>query len=76
MDVAKGIGVVLLFILTVAFLAIIGAYPVMWAVNYLINPDFLGRVFTTTHFGFWDAFALNWLAGALIKGTSYSSSSK
>lgn len=66
----KGIGFVVVFLLALAGIAMLGAYPVKWAVNYLVNPVLLATLFTTGKFGFWHAFSLNYLAGALIKSST------
>lgn len=72
----KGVGAFVVVILVLVVLAMIGAYPVKWAINYLVNPTLLATLFTTGHFGFWHAFCLNYLAGALIKGSTSTSKEK
>ena len=63
------VGLAVVAILVIAGLATIGAYPLKWAVNYLVNPRWLLEAFGTPQIGFWQAFSLNWIAGALIKST-------
>lgn len=70
----KNPGLQVFFIFAVAVgIATLGAYPLKWAINYLINPAWLLEAFGTPHIGFWQAFCLNYIAGALIKGTTVSS---
>ena len=71
----KMIGMVVVVLLALVGLAILGAYPLKWAMNYLINPQWLQAAFGTPQIGFWQAFCLNYVAGSLIKG-SHSTSSK
>ena len=66
----KVIGAVVVILLAIAGIAVLGAYPLKWAVNYLVNPRLLVEVFGTPQIGFWQAFSLNWIAGALIKSTT------
>ena len=68
----KSTGFVTVFLVAIAGLAILGAYPLKWTVNYLINPRWLLEAFGTPQIGFWQAFCLNYIAGSLIKSTSIS----
>lgn len=67
----KGIGIVVVVLVAIAGLAVLGAYPLQWAVNYLVNPRLLLEAFGTPQIGFWQAFCLNYVAGSLIKGTPH-----
>lgn len=49
-------------------LALIGAYPTMWVVNYLFTSTVLTTVFGGA-LTFWKAFWLNFLCGWLVKST-------
>ena len=63
------VGGIVVVVLAVAGLAALGAYPTKWIMNYLFNPELLAKVFTVSHFDFWHAFCLNYIAGTLIKST-------
>lgn len=65
----KGVGATVLIAVVIAGTAALGAYPIKWTVNYLINPRWLIEAFGTPQIGFWQAFSLLYLAAALIKGT-------
>lgn len=65
----KDIGAGVLVIVALVLLAGLSAYPLKCAINYLVNPQWLLEAFGTPHIGFWQAFSLNYIAGALIKGT-------
>jgi len=57
--------------LTITGIAICMALPLMWAWNYVVPT-----LFGLSEIGFWQAFALHWVAGALIKSTVTSSGTK
>jgi hypothetical protein len=62
--------------LVLGFLALITgagflfAYPTMWLVNYLFTASVLTAVFGVSALTVWKAWALNILAGLLLKSTS------
>ena len=64
-----GLGALLFIALVIAGLAMLGAYPTKWIMNYLFNPTLLSHIFTVSRFDFWHAFCLNYIAGALIKSS-------
>ena len=63
------VGGIVIVVLACAGVAMLGAYPTMWIVNYLFNPTLLATVFTTAHFTFWHAASLNYIAATLIKSS-------
>ena len=65
----KGIGLVVVVALAIAGIAVLGAYPLKWTVNYPVNPQWLLAAFGTSHIGFWQAYCMEYIAGSLIKGT-------
>jgi hypothetical protein len=67
--IIKALGTITAFALLIALGAMLGAYPLKWTVNYLINPRWLLEAFGTPQIGFWQAFCLNYIAASLIKGT-------
>lgn len=67
------LGIGLLAIFVVAALALFMALPVMWIVNYLFTPAVLASVFGVHVIGFWQAFWLNFLCGALFRNSSSAS---
>ena len=76
---AKVIAVVVGALLMVAFvlgLSFLFAYPTMWLVNYLFAPTFMTFVFGAAKLTVVKAWALNVVAGTLVKSSSTSSSSK
>ena len=64
-----GLGALLFIALGIAGLAMLGAYPTKWIMNYLFNPTLLSHIFTVSRFDFWHAFCLNYIAGTLIKSS-------
>ena len=66
----KVIGAVVVILLAIAGIAVLGAYPLKWAVNYLVNPRWLLEAFGTPQIGFWQAFCMHYIAGSLIKSTT------
>ena len=66
----KVLGTVTAFVLLVAGLAVLGAYPLKWAVNYLLTPVVARpQPSAPPQIGFWQAFCLNYVAASLVKGT-------
>ena len=63
------VGGVVVVALAIAGIAVLGAYPLKWAVNYLVNPQWLLAAFGTPQIGFWQAFSLHYIAGPLVKST-------
>jgi hypothetical protein len=57
------VGLAAVAVVMVALLAILLAYPTMWAVNYLVAPGIVTFLFGS--FGFWKAFAFNYLLAQL-----------
>lgn len=57
----------------IAILALIFAFPTMWAVNYLFTAALLTYVFGVPQIGFWQAIVLNFLTGWFFKSYSFSS---
>lgn len=64
------IGLVVVGFLMLIGLAVIGAYPTKWVMNYLFSPAFLTFVFGVTKLGFWQALALNFITATLFKGAT------
>lgn len=61
----------LIIVLALAFgLSFLLAYPVMWAVNYLFASSFLALVFGTAKIGFWQAWVLSFVTGALFSSNN------
>ena len=69
-----GIAVVIGVLGLVFGLALLFAFPTMWAVNYLFSASFLVFVFGVAKINFWRALVLNFIVGYLV-GTSSSSKS-
>ena len=65
----KVVGSVVIVVLAVTGLALLGAYPTKWIMNYLFNPALLQHIFTVSRFDVWHAFCLNYIAASLIKST-------
>lgn len=59
---AKVVSFVALAVVMICFGALIGAFPLKWAWNYSITG-----IFHLKEIGYWEAFCLIWVAGALIK---------
>lgn len=74
MDFFKAIGLFFVATITLALIAVIGAYPTKWLVNYLFTPQTLLSVFGISQFGFWKALALNYLTGTFFRTTVNSKS--
>lgn len=62
----QSVGAGLVVIVTLVFVAFIGAYPTKWAVNYVFNPAVLVAVFGGP-LSVWKAMALNFVATSLIQ---------
>lgn len=76
---AKVVAAIVGAFLVVAFvvgLSFLLAYPTMWLVNYLFAPTFMTLVFGAAKLTVLKAWALNFVAGILLKSSSTSSSSK
>lgn len=54
----------------IAFFTLIFAYPLMWAINYLIAPGILQFLFGVTTMTFWKTFCLSYVAGSLFKSVN------
>jgi hypothetical protein len=65
----KGVGIVVIALITVALLSVLGAYPTKWLVNYLFTPSVLVALFGGP-LTFWKALALNYVSSLLFKGTT------
>jgi hypothetical protein len=61
-----GVAVVLGVIVLVFGLALLFAFPTMWAVNYLFSASFLTFVFGVAKINFWRALVLNFIVGYLV----------
>lgn len=68
--VIKAVGAIVIFFILIVALAFLFAYPTLWAVNYLFAPSAIAAVFGVPQLTFWKALVLNYVAGALIKGTT------
>jgi hypothetical protein len=64
------IGFAVLAVVVVVLLAVLFAYPTMWAINYLFTPSLLLSVFGTPEIGLLQAAVLNFFFGLLGRGTS------
>ena len=61
-----GIAVVIGVLGLVFGLALLFAFPTMWAVNYLFSASFLTFVFGVAKINFWRALVLNFIVGYLV----------
>jgi hypothetical protein len=59
---------VLSFIIILALLCVLGAYPTKWIINYLFAPEFLTTVFGVAQISVVRALVLNLFFGLFIKG--------
>ena len=75
-NVLKVIGAVFIGLLLVGGVALLGAYPTKWIVNYLFTSSVIASLFGVAQLTFWKAFWLNWLCAVLFKSTNTSSTSK
>lgn len=66
----KMLGALTLVLLLLCLFTVVTAYPVMWTVNYLINPTMLIALFGVSKLTFWKALALSFICGLLFKGSS------
>jgi hypothetical protein len=57
-------------------LALLTAYPLMWAINYTFTSSVLLALFGVPQITFWKTVLLSIVTGWLFKGGSSSSSSK
>lgn len=67
----QAVGAGLVVMVTLVFIAFIGAYPTKWTVNYVFNPAVLVAVFGGP-LSVWKAMALNFVAASLIKSNNVS----
>ena len=54
-------------------LALLFAFPLMWAINYVFTPAVLTFLFGTAKIGFWKTVVLTIITGWLFKSGSTSS---
>ena len=66
----KIVGTVVIVLVTIAGVAVLGAYPTKWIMNYLFAPALLQSIFGVTKLTLLRAFCLNFIASTLIKGTT------
>lgn len=59
---AKVISGAALIVVMLTFSCFVGAFPLKWAWNCAM-PE----IFHLTEIGFWEAFSLIWICGALVK---------
>ena len=64
----SAVGGVVVFLVLLGVIAVLGAYPTKWCVNYVFAPNVLLSVFGVAKIGALRAFCLDYVAGALIKG--------
>lgn len=69
-NILKVIGAVFVGLLLVGGVALLGAYPTKWIVNYLFTSNTLVGLFGITQLTFWKAFWLNWLCASLFKSVN------
>ena len=67
---AKALGLVVLLLVIISFVAFVIGLPVMWIVNYLFTQHILMAVFGIPQLTFWKSFWLASLTGLLFKGSS------
>ena len=72
--VLLAVGAILFILALVTGLSLLFAFPIMWLWNYLFASQVTMTLFGTAKLAFWKAFWLNFLAGALFKGSSASTS--
>ena len=68
--IVGGLGVLALIV----GLALLFAFPLMWAINYVFTSSVLLALFGVPQITFWKTVALSIVAGSLFKGSSSSSS--
>lgn len=70
-DVLKFVGGAILFVVILALLVLVLAFPTMWAVNYLFAPGLLTAIFGVAKFDFLRALIFNFFVGApFLRGVS------
>jgi hypothetical protein len=67
---AKALGLVVLLLVVISFVAFVIGLPVMWIVNYLFTQQILMAVFGIPQLTFWKAFWLAELTGLLFTSSS------
>ena len=72
--VLLAVGAILFILALVTGLSLLFAFPIMWLWNYLFASQVTMTLFGTAKLAFWKAFWLNFLAGALFKSSSASTS--
>jgi len=70
---AKGLGVIVIFLVVITLIAFLIALPTLFIVNYLFTSAILMAVFGIPALTFWKAFWLNVLCGILFKSTQTNS---
>ena len=55
-------------------LALLTAYPLMWAINYTFTTSVLLALFGVPQITFWKTFVFAWVTGTLFKSVSTSTS--
>ena len=70
--ILKNVGAVFLIVLGAAALSLLLTYPLMWAVNWLIAPTLLLKVFGVVQLSFWRTWVLSFVCSGLFK-SSFSS---
>ena len=70
---AKGLGVIVIFLIVITLIAFLIALPTLFIVNYLFTSAILMAVFGIPALTFWKAFWLNVLCGILFKSTQTNS---
>jgi hypothetical protein len=66
----KALGLAVLLLVVISFVAFVIGLPVMWIVNYLFTQQVLMAVFGIPQLMFWKSFWLAVLTGLLFKSSS------